>query len=171
MSGTKTSRIFLLFSAVFFLLWDWLFFLFFCSNQAKFEVNFPNSKFLGWVFVFFGLRIGDVAVFYPKKCQNTFAFRKNVALGAKSTGEGSDLNALRGIIQTAEVLMGNRIKICGCCSLFGLHGLAFRGNFSSDWHGALFLLWDSFPLANFGILLVGRGQCCWVWCNSFSEVM
>jgi hypothetical protein len=126
-------------------------------QSAKFEVNFPNSKFLVGTLYSLVCLSGVVAVFYPKKCQNTFAYRKNAAFENKSQiDKGPDL-VFEGHHPHCRKFDGNRIKIRGFVFCSACTGLLIGGFFALIGTVLYFFFGTPFPLANLGILLVGSG--------------
>ena len=157
MPGTKTYTNFSLILCIFLSVMGLIILPLLLFQSAKFEVNFPNNKFLVGSSYSLVCLLGIVAVFYPKKCQNTFAFRQNATLESKSrTGEGSDL-ILKGHHPTCRNFDGNRIKICGFVFCSACLGLLIGAIFAIIGTMLYFFFGTPFPLANLEILLVGSG--------------
>ena len=157
MPGTRTFTNFSLILCILFSVVGLIILPFLLFQSAKFEVNFPYSKFLVGSLYSLVCLLGIVAVFYPQKCQNTFAFRQNATLESKSrTGEGSDL-IFKGHHPNCRKFDGNRIKICGFVFCSACLGLLIGAIFAMIGTMFYFFFGTPFPLANLGILLVGSG--------------
>jgi hypothetical protein len=155
LAGTKAAMKFSLVLCVCFSVLGLIILPFLLLRSAKFEVNLPNDSFLVGSLYSLICGLGMVAVFYPKKCQNTFAFRENVISKRDSrTGEGSNL-VFRGHHPECGKFDGNRISVRGfvfcsaCAGLFVGALLALIGSV------LYFFVGVAFPLDNFGVLLIG----------------
>jgi hypothetical protein len=128
---------------------------FLLSESAKFEFNFLNNRFLVGSLYSLVCLLGLVAVYYPKKCQNTFAFRESAALESKSrTGEGSDL-IFEGHHPNCKKFDRNRIKIHGFVFCSACAGLLMGAILALIGTMLYFFCGTPFPPADLRILLVG----------------
>jgi hypothetical protein len=153
--GTKTYTNFSLLLCVCFSVLGLIILPFLLFQSVKFEVKFPNDMFLVGTLYSLVCLLGIVAVFYPKKCQNTFAFKENVALENKSrTGEGSDL-IFEGHHPKCGKFDGNRIKIRGFVFCSACAGLLIKAILALTGTMLYFFFGTPFPLADLKILLVG----------------
>jgi hypothetical protein len=123
-------------------------------QSAKFQVSFPPRSFLVGCLYSLVCMLGIVAVYYPKKCQNTFSFRKNVALQKNSQlGKGSDL-AFEGHHPNCRKFDGNRTKILGFVLCSACTGLLLGAILALIGAASYFFFGTIFPLADLRILLV-----------------
>jgi hypothetical protein len=123
-------------------------------QSAKFEVNFPNGSFLVGSLYSLVCLFGIVAVYYPKKCQNKFAFKENVALENNLRDKGSDL-AFKGHHPNCRKFDGNRIKICGVVLCSACSGLLLGAILALIGTVLYFFFGTTFPSADLRILLGG----------------
>jgi hypothetical protein len=157
MPGTKKYTNFSLLLCVCFSVLGLVILPFLMFQSAKFEVNFPNGRFLVGSLYSLVCMLGIVAVYYPKKCQNSFVFKENATSESKSrTGEGSDL-IFKGHHPNCRKFDGNRLKICGFVFCSACAGLLIGAIFAIVGTMLYFFFGTPFPLANLGILLVGSG--------------
>jgi hypothetical protein len=123
MPGTKKYTNFSLLLCVCFSVLGLVILPFLLFQSVKFEVNFPNYRFLVGSLYSLVCLLGIVAVYYPKKCQNSFVFKENATSESKSrTGEGPDL-IFKGHHPNCRKFNGNRLNICGfvfCSACVGL---------------------------------------------------
>ena len=154
MPANKVSMSFSLILCVCFSVLGFIILPFLLLQSAKFETNFQYGSFLVGSLYSLICLLGIVAVFYPQKCQNTFAFR-NVNLEHKArTGKGSDL-IFEGHHPDCRKFNGNRISVCGstfcsaCTGLFVGAILALIGTV------LYFFFGFAFPVSGLGLLSMG----------------
>jgi hypothetical protein len=123
-------------------------------QSVKLQVNYPQSSFLIGCLYSLVCMLGIVAVYYPKKCQNTFSFRKNFALQKNSQlGKGSNL-AFEGHHPNCRKFDRNRTKILGVVLCSACTGLLLGAIVALIGAALYFFFGTTFPLADLGILLV-----------------
>jgi hypothetical protein len=125
------------------------------SQSAKFEANFPNRSFLVGSLYSLVCLLGIVAVFYPKKCQNTSSFRDNAALEKNSGLVKGSAMAFEGHHPNCKEFDGNRVKIFGVVLCSACTGLLLGAILALTGASFYFFLGTLFPLANLRILFVG----------------
>jgi hypothetical protein len=154
MPGAKTSTNFSLFLCVCFSVLGLAMLPFVLYQSVKFQVNFPQSSFLIGSLYSLVNTLGIVAVYYPKKCQNTFSYRKNVALQENSQlGKCSDV-AFEGHHPNCRKFDGNRTKILGVVLCSACTGLFLGAILALIGAALYFFFGTNFPLADIRILLV-----------------
>jgi hypothetical protein len=125
------------------------------TQSAKFEVNFTNRRLLVGSLYSLVCLLGVVAVFHPKKCQNTFAFKKGATLeNNPQTGEGS-YKIFEGHHPNCRKFNANRIKTSGFVFCSACSGLLIGAILSMIGAMLYFFFRVSFPLDNFGFLIIG----------------
>jgi hypothetical protein len=126
-------------------------------QPVKFEVDFQNGSFLVGLVYSSVCLLGMTAVFYPKKCQGTFAFRENDVL-ERSSGQptGRSEPRFEGHHPTCSKFEGNRIRIRGVVLCAACAGLLLGAIFVLIGTVFYFFFETVFPIADMKILLVGN---------------
>jgi hypothetical protein len=130
---------------------------FLLTQAVNFEINFQSGNFIVGLLYCSICLLGMTAVFYPKKCQNTFAFKEeSFAVTIYEKPLSGAQNRFEGHHPHCVKFDGNRVKVRGIALCSACTGL-FIGAFLSLIVAVLYFFFGiSFLIADLRICLLGE---------------